>query len=52
MSLELLEQVKKRALELIRGLECLLYEDRLRKLGMFSIQGKDVWAPHSNLPVS
>uniref|UniRef100_A0A8C6IUW3 CTP synthase n=1 Tax=Melopsittacus undulatus TaxID=13146 RepID=A0A8C6IUW3_MELUD len=37
---ELLEQVQKRASRMIRGLEHLLYKDRLRKLGLFSLEKK------------
>jgi len=36
--MELLERVWKRAMKMIIGLEYLSYEDRLRKLGLFSLE--------------
>jgi len=43
LTIDLLEQVQKKATKIIREMEHLCCEERLRQLGLFSVQQRRLW---------
>lgn len=47
---DLLQQVQRRPTKMIQGMEQLFYEERLRELGLFSLEKRGLWEDHITAP--